>query len=129
MDTYWDTSEVYTYRVTANSNFEINYIGTQDIGLGDYGDSKFDIAITGSFNTLSISLNGKTLTYNQPVNNKTIVIDNVNATVRMDGNNVLYNVSGDIGEFLKLTPGINNIRITGTGLNCSVLFDFRPQYL
>lgn len=121
--------DAFTVYVTGNTNFNIGYWGTQELGLGSPEGSKFDIVITGSFTTLSITLNGRTLTYTAPINNKTIVINNVEATVKDGAINVLNNVTGDTGLFLNLENGINTATITGTGLNCSVLFDFIPQYL
>lgn len=119
----------YTLNVTGNTTFDIDYIGTQEVGLGSHMGSQFDIVISGSFATLSIALNGRTLTYIGPVSNQIIIINNVDATVKQNGSNMLHNVSGNTESFLQLIPGINMATITGTGLNCSVLFDFRPQYL
>lgn len=115
--------------VTGNTTYAIDYFGTQEVGLGSPTGSKFDIVITGSFTSFSIGLNDKTLTYTGQINNQTVIIDNVNATVKVNGNKTLSNLSGDTGQFLKLVPGINTVTINGTGLNCSVLFDFRPQYI
>ncbi len=122
-------TDPYTMVVTSNTSANINYIGTQDVGLGSPDGSKFDIVITGSFSTLSITINGRTINYNTAVSEKTVIINNVDATIKANGNNALFNCTGDLIRFLKLVPGNNTVSITGTGLNCTVLFDFRPQYL
>lgn len=122
-------TEPFTVVISGNTTFDIDYIGTQDIGLGSPDGSKFDIVITGNFTTLSITLNEKMINYTAAVSGQTITINNVDATVKVGSVNALANCTGDLTEFLKLIPGINTATITGTGLNCSVLFDFRPQYL
>lgn len=107
----------------------INYFGTQEVGLGSPEGSRFDIVITGSFSVLSITMNGKTLTYTDAVISQTIKIDNVAGTVKIGATNKLSKVTGDVSDFLKLIPGDNIITITKIGGDCTVLFDFRPQYL
>jgi predicted phage tail component-like protein len=129
MDVTWDNAAEYTFSINQNTAVDIDYIGTQEIGIESPAGSKFEIIITGSFTTLSISLNGKTINYNAPISNQTVIIDNVDGTIKADGSNALHNCSGDLIDFLKIIPGINTVSITGTGLNCSVLFDFRPQFL
>ncbi len=103
--------------------------GTSDINYKSQVGALSKIIITGSFVTFSITLNGKTLNYNEAVNNGTVTIDNVNCTVKLGGVNKLSVVTGDLASFLKLVPGTNTATITGTGLNCSVLFDFIPLYI
>lgn len=122
-------ADPFTFAISADTTFDINYSGTQEIGLGSPDGSKFDIAITGSFTTLSITLNGKTINYTATVSGQTVTINNVDATVKLGSTNALANCTGDLTDFLKLIPGTNTVTIIGTGLNCSVLFDFRPQYL
>jgi len=113
--------------VTGATNISIYYDGTKDLGMGL--DGTFNITVVGSFTTLSASLNGNTINYTAAMSNKTLIIDSVNGLVTVDGVNSLANCTGDQGEFLKLIPGDNTLAITGTGLNCTVLPTFRPQYL
>jgi len=122
----WDNLAQHTVAVTGDMDFDIDYFSTQELGLGSPAGSKFNIVITGSFTNITITLNGKTLTYTGPVTSQTIVINNVDATVKISTTNELSKCTGD---FLSLKPGINTVNIIGTGLNCSVLFDFIPQYL
>ena len=124
-----NTVDAYTVAVKGNTSCAINYWGTQEVGLDSPDGSKFDIIITGSFTTLSITLNGKTINYVVPMSGQTLIINNVDATIKIGSTNMLSNCTGDLTDFLKLVPGINTATISGTGLNCSVLFDFRPQYL
>jgi predicted phage tail component-like protein len=121
--------EDFTISITGDTTFDIDYMGTQEVGLGSHDGSKFDIIIIGSFTTLSLGLNGKTINYTASLAGQTLTIDNVNATVKIGVENKLAYCTGDIGEFLKMIPGNNTAIISGTGLNCTVLFNFRPQYL
>lgn len=129
MSLAWGNAESHTIDVVENTSIDIDYVGTQKVGLGSPDGSKFDIIITGSFTTLSITLNGKTINYTDAVSGQTVTINNVDATVKLGSTNALANCTGDLTEFLKLVPGTNTASITGTGLYCSVLFDFRAQYL
>ena len=128
-DILLDPVDAFTVAVTGNTTFAINYWGTQEVGLGSPDGSKFDIVITGSFTTLSITLNGKVINYTAAVASQVITIDNVNATVKNGTINKLSDCTGNLDTFLKLISGMNIATITGTGLNCSILFDFRNQYL
>lgn len=121
--------ELFSINITENTSFDIDYWGTQEVEFGSPTGSKFDITITGSFTSLSIALNGKTINYNEPMASKTVTIDNINAIIKTDGFNKLAVCAGDLDSFLKLVPGLNTATITGVGMNCTVLFDFRPQYL
>lgn len=125
----WGSADDYKVAVTANTTFDIEYFGTQELGFGDPAGSQFDIVITGSFTTLSITLNDKTINYNEAIANETVTINNIKATIKKGIENKLPVCSGDLDDFLRLIPGTNTATITGTGLNCSVLFDFRPQFL
>lgn len=107
----------------------LDYVGTQELGIDAPQGSKFKILITGSFSTLSIAINGKTLSYTDDVDGETIVIDNIDMTVKKDGANALGNLSGDIDSFLKLIPGDNLVTITKIGGACSALFDFSPMWI
>ena len=141
VDLTWDTAlpwgSEYTWNnvwhhaiaVTEDADFDIDYFGTQEVGLGSPAGSKFDIAVYGSFTDITISLNGKSITHTGPVLSQAVIIDNVNATVKNGSINELSKCIGNTDTFLSLIPGLNTVSITGTGLNCSVLFDFIPQYI
>ena len=122
----WDNVAKHAIAVTEDTTFGIDYFASQEVGLGAPTGSKFDIAIYGSFTNITIALNGKSLTYTGPVSNQAVTINNVDATVKIGNTNELSKCTGD---FLSLQPGVNTATITGTGLDCSVLFDFIPQYI
>lgn len=105
------------------------YNGNAELGLGAEEGAQFNIIVTGTFTTFTITMNGKTLTYTENCTAQTITIDNVNATVKNGAVNKLSMTTGDITDFLKLIPGNNTITISKTGGNVDFKFDFRPQYI
>lgn len=121
-DVTWGGSDNYTFPVTSSpTSLQIYNFGTMPV--------RPIISVIGSFATINISINGLTIGYSEAVIEGTIIINNVKYTVTKDGVNKLSVTTGDTAYFLELAPGINNITISGTGLNCTVLFDFRPLYL
>ena len=129
-DITWNTNEDFTFDVSASpTEITFNNYGLIETGVQSQIDSKFNIEITGSFTTLSITMNDKTINYNESVSNGTVIIDNTNATIKTNGINKISVCSGDLIDFFEVIPGENIVTITGAGLNCSVLFNFRPQYL
>jgi phage-related protein len=107
----------YQYTVTGNATVEVNNFGTHKI--------KPVIEVTGSFTTISITMDGKTLGYAEALANGTVVIDNAKMQVAKDSIN---KNSVTTGDFLSLTAGVNSVQISGTGLNCTVSFKFKPMY-
>lgn len=118
--------DVFSFQVTGNTVVEINNFGTQEINYKSQQGSVWSIIITGSFSNISISMNGKTFTYNEPIINQVVEIDNVKCLVKTSGINKL---SVTNAEFLSILPGINDVTITGAGLNCEVLFKYNPLFL
>ena len=114
---------------TKTAVFPMIYNGNAELGLGAEEGAQFNIVVTGTFSVFSISMNGKILTYTENCTDQTIVIDNINATVKNGAANKLSNVTGDVTDFLKLIPGNNTITISKTGGNVDFKFDFRPQFI
>lgn len=125
----WIMSEAYTFAVTGNTNCVFENPGTRKTYYKSPQGSKFDIVITGSFTTLTLSLNGNTLNYTEAVASGVVTIDNVNMEVDLGGTNKLSKVTGDLGEFLEVIPGSNTLAVSGTGLNISILVDFTPEWI
>lgn len=125
----WDNVADHTIAVTGNTTTDLEYDGTVNLGSYSQDRALFDIIITGSFTTLTLSLNGKSITYGAAVSSKVITIDNVNMTIKEGSTNKLSVCSGDLISFLHLIPGTNTVTITGTGLSCSILFDYRWQFI
>lgn len=119
------------YMASGDSTVEatIDFEGNIELGLGAQDGAQFNIVVTGTFTEFSITMNGKTLTYTENCVAQTIVIDNLNATVKNGTTNKMDKVTGDTLDFLKLIPGDNVIDISKTGDEVAFTFDFRPQYI
>lgn len=109
--------DAYQFVVTGNATVEVNNFGTHSV--------KPVIEIVGTFTTLSITVAGKTLNYTEAVSNKTITLDCALLQVKDGATNKNNAMTGD---FLTLPVGVNSVQISGTGLNCTVTFKFRPLY-
>lgn len=83
------------------------------------------IQVVGSFTSLSLTVNGRTLVYVEAVASGTVTIDCQRMQAKLGTTNKNNKVSG---QFIKLQPGTNSVQIGGTGLNCSVSFVFRAKY-
>jgi predicted phage tail component-like protein len=124
----WDMVQSYRFTATGLTNYTFENPGTQEIGCNSPQGSKFDIIVSGSWTTLEISLNGKSLEYTE-AGSGTLIIDNVEMEAKLDGVNKLSKLDGDIDSFLIAIPGENTIEINGTGLNVTVTIDFTPMWL
>lgn len=83
------------------------------------------IKVEGSFSTLTLSCGGKTLTYNDALDNADIVIENFHCI--KDGS---INAGNKLsGQFFEFANGNNTLSIGGTDLNIDVTVSFRAQYL
>jgi len=127
-DIPWVMVGAYQFTATAAGSYIFNNPGTQDIGCNSPQGSKFDIIISGSWATLELMLNGKTLQYTE-AGTGTLIIDNVEMEAKMDGVNKLSALDGDIDSFFGVIPGENVIEIDGTGLNVMITIDFTPIWL
>lgn len=85
-----------------------------------------EIIVTGSLQTLTIVANGRTFSYTSSITNENLIINGEQMTVEKGAENALYYMSG---HFIFMLPGINQVTIGGTGLNCSVSFNFQPKYI
>ena len=130
------TNKKLTTTVKISAEKEINaasitmtYNGNAELGLGAEEGAQFNIIVTGTFTTFTISMNGKSLTYTENCIAQTITIDNVNATVKNGTTNKLSKVTGDVADFLKLIPGDNVIVYSKAGGKIDFKFDFRSQFI
>lgn len=113
--------DAYSFVVSGSGSFEVNNFGGLDV---------FPIIeVVGSFTTLSIATNGQTFGYIEAIAGQTLIIDGrpkVGKTVKIGSTNKLSKMTGD---FIELQRGINAITVSGSGLNCTVNFIFKPKYL
>lgn len=124
----WNMIQSYQFSASATEEYTFENPGTCEIGCNSPQGSKFNIIVTGSWTTLEISLNGKMLEYTE-AGSGTLIIDNVNMEVKLDGVNKLSELEGDIDSFLSIVPGENTIEVDGTGLDITVIIDFAPMWL
>lgn len=127
-DIPWNMVESYSFSASEPASFTFNNPGTQVIGSDSPQGSKFNIIISGSWSTLALTLNEKSLEYTE-AGSGTLTIDNVNMEVKLDGINKLSKLNGDIDSFLTVIPSENTIELDGTGLDVSVIIDFAPMWL
>lgn len=113
-------SNNYMFNITAPDDVIIENVGTRDI--------RPTIIINGSLDNITVAINGKSLTYSSPISSNILIIDGENYNVEVDMVNKLSEITGDIDDFLTLYPGNNTVTITGSNLNCTVQFEFRPRY-
>lgn len=107
----------FSYTVNAPMSLEINNWGTMNVYP--------EIVIDGDFTTLTITANGKTFEYNQPLMDEHLVIKGESMTIKRGEANGLPGMSGN---FIFLKPGVNIVSIDGTGLSCTVSFNFKTKY-
>lgn len=124
----WDPGVMYSFPVTTNTNRVFTNPGTQALNYKCRDGSKNVIKVTGSWSTISFTMNGKSLQYSA-AGSGVLIIDNINMEVTVNGANQLQNINGDLGSFLTIKPGDNTLSITGTGMNVGILIDFRPLWL
>lgn len=118
----------YTFLVSdTGGTFDFDNPGTTTIDYKSPQGSRSDIKIVGGWGSLEVRLNGKHLSF--PPGTGEILIDNIDMTVMIDGENKLSVVGGDIDSFLPIIPGQNTLKVSGVDLNVGVYLEFRPQWL
>lgn len=118
LDSDYRLDEEYAFEVKGNTTIEVNNFGTLAVAP--------IVEISGILSDIELVLEGKTMSYNESLAAGTLAIDCAKMTAKVAGQNKLNKLSG---SFLELQPGVNNISINGTALNCTVSFIFRPKYL
>lgn len=116
------TQTTASYTITADVTASLTTSGTFAV--------RPDINISGSFTTLSITIDSATLTYAEAVTaTQTVTIDNENYTVKLGSTNKMSVVSGDVTAFLEIPVGGATVTMEGTGLNCNVHFTYNDKFL
>ncbi len=125
---YSVTEVVESVTLMAPGTKAFTNLGTRVVNRKSPQGSKFKMEVVGSWTTLSLSMNGNTLTY--PVSGSgTLVIDNVEMEVYLDAVNKYGVLTGDVDTFLSLVPGNNTLTIGGTGINATVTIKYIPLWL
>lgn len=101
--------------------------GTRAINYKSPPGSKFNVVVTGSWNTLTLKMNDKTLTY-KTSGSGTLVLDSLAMDVLLNGANRFDSIDGDIDEFFQINPGDNTLTVTGSGLDINMSVDYIPMW-
>lgn len=125
---YSVTEKSYSVSSANAASYLFNNPGTRQIDYRSPRGSKFLIKIAGSWSSLSISLNGKTLNYGS-AGSGTLIVDNVEMEVTLGGANKFEFITGDIDTFLPVIPGDNTISVSGSGLSATVTIEFIPMWM
>lgn len=125
----YSVSEVsHSFDVNAAKNESFTHPGTRLVNFRSPRGSKFKIIIDGLWTTLSLGLNGKTLTYNT-AGSGILTIDNIEMEATYGTTNVFDNLGGDTDTFLKVKSGSNTLAVGGTGLDATITIEFIPLWL
>ncbi len=125
---YGVTESVVAFTTTGAKNEIFSNPGSRMINYRSPYGSKFMIKVTGSWTTLTLTMNGKTLNYTAS-GSGTAIVDNIEMEVTLGGVNKFSVLTGDIDTFLHLLPGNNTLAVSGTGLNISVAIEFIPMWI
>jgi predicted phage tail component-like protein len=117
LDSDYRLDESYIFNVSGNTSIEVNNFGTRNV--------KPVIEVMGTFTTLSITANGKIITYSESIASETITIDCEKLQTKKG---ILSKGQVVTGEYLTLITGLNAVQVSGSGLNCTITFKFRPLY-
>lgn len=120
--------EVKMLELVELTNYEFINPGTRLINYRSPQGSKSRVKVVGSWATLSLAMNGKTLNYPE-AGNGTLILDNVEMECVLEGVNKFSVLTGDIDTFLKIIPGNNTLTVDGTGLNVSVTIEYIPLWV
>ena len=120
---YSITEETHTFGPTGGSFVNP---GTREINFRSPQGSKFSIELTGSWGSLSITLNGIRMTYSVQ-GNGTLLIDSVNMEAMLGGENVFKNLGGDYAYFFSVIPGDNTLTVSG--LTGTINLSYIPMWL
>lgn len=119
----------FVFNTVVATNHIFNNLGTRDINFKSPPGSKFLITINGSWATLSLILNGNTLSFTEAGVTSTLIIDNINMEATKNGVNKFDKLGNDIDTFLSIRPGENTLFVDGTGLNISVSIAFISMWM
>jgi len=125
---YSVTEESEEVDLTSSGSLVFTNPGTRVINYRSPQGSKFKIEVDGSWTTLALTLNGKTLTYTG-VGSGVLTIDNIELEATLGIVNAYGSFTGATDTFLHVIPGENTLSITGTGLTIAVTVEYIPLWL
>lgn len=93
--------------------------GTRVINYKSPPGSKSLIKVVGSWTSLSLTMNNKTITYTSPVVNRELTLNNASLEADLGGLNCINSLTGEIDDFLPIVNGENTLVLSGLGLDIS----------
>jgi phage-related protein len=117
-----DTSVMSDVLLDAEYSFNVTSPQTLKVHNFSYYNIYPTIEIKGSFTSLTLSANGKSFSFGS----QSGTIEVSQYETKIDGVNSLSAMTGDSLEFVE---GFNNVVITGSGINATITFKFKPKYL
>lgn len=122
----WDTDMSWDTDVEWGDDYSFEITGPQTMSINNYGslNARPTIEITGNFNSLSLTVGGKNLTYSAPMSG-TLVLDFALRTIKHNGINVIGNSNGVFGA---LPVGWSDVIVDGSGINVLMDINFRAKY-
>lgn len=112
-DMYID--DQYTFQINRPMNITVNNFGALN--------AKPVTEITGSFNALVLASGISSFSYPNAISGQTLIVDHAGYTIELDVQNKLTET-----KFLEIPPGLSNVYVGGSGLNCTITFKFRPMW-
>jgi phage-related protein len=106
---------VYSFNVTAPQTLSVHNFS--------YYNTYPTIEITGSFTLFTLSANGKSFSFVAQTN-KTIEVSEFDTKI-----NGVLSLSVMTGNPIELKSGFNDVAISGSNINVTITFKFKPKYL
>lgn len=125
---YSVNEQLITFPVTTLTNRSFTNVGTRVINNKSPVGSKYNLRITGSWTSITFTSNANALTFSR-AGTGTLIIDNINMEVRLNGVNAFSDIFGDIDTFLRIVPGPNILTVNGTALNITVNIEYVPLWI
>lgn len=115
--------------ITGAYTCKFENLGTRLINYKSPFGSKSSITIEGSWSTLSLSMNGATITYDTAITSGKLILDNIEMEATINGSNAFNLLDGDLDKFLGIIAGDNDLVIGGTDLSIDVTVNFIPLWI
>lgn len=121
----WDTDYTWDDDFAWDDGYSFTFKGPGLVDVNNIGNQSAEpiIRITGSFNTLSLTVGDLVFKYSVPMTG-TLELDFKRKTAKIGTQNVLQNTNAQFG---KLPPGTSEIFVSGLGLNITmdIIFNFK----
>lgn len=125
----YDETEMYDGIVTT-TEVPFTNPGTRKIDYKSPEGSTSYIYVTGTWTTLTLAMNGKSITYNHAESSKTVRFDNIELEVEMTGGvNKFQYLTGDVTTFLTILPGENVLTVSGTDIEVDIVINYIPLWI